>query len=148
MFKSLIVYDTKRGETQKIAEMLAEELRSLDIEVKLSDVHEIKDLTDLFGYNAYLFGCPTYLGEMTENMKEMLFLAARADLVEKVGGAFGAYGWSGEVPKRIHGTMQHVFKMNMTAEPLMLSSSTVKIAGKMIKKYCQEIAAKLNNRTA
>jgi flavodoxin len=148
MPKALIVYDTKRGETQKIAEMLAAELQQLNVEVRLSDVHEIKDLRDFFGYDAYLFGCPTYLGEMTENMKEMLFLAARADLVEKVGGSFGAYGWSGEVPKRIHGTMQHVFHMNMTAEPLMLSSSTVKTAKTMITKFCKEIETKLKKRSA
>jgi flavodoxin len=147
MPKALIVYSTKRGETQKIAEMLAAELSSLDIEVTVSDVREIKDLRGLFGYDAYLFGCPTYHGEMTENMKEMLFLAAKADLAEKVGGAFGAYGWSGEAPKRIHGTMQYVFNMDMTAEPLMISSSTVKIAGKMITRYCQEIAGKLKRKS-
>jgi flavorubredoxin len=143
MPKALIVYSTKRGETQKIAEMLAGELRSLNIEVTLADVRDIKDTRGLFGYDAYLFGAPTYLGEMTENMKELLFLAATADLTEKAGGAFGAYGWSAEAPKRIHGTMQHVFNMNMTAEPLMISSSTVKIAGKMVRNFCKEIADKL-----
>lgn len=143
MPKALIVYSTKRGETFKIAELIAEGLRSLDVEVKLVDVQDIKTTRDLFGYNAYVFGSPTYFGEITDSMKEALLLAGKAELAGKAGGAFGAYGWSGEAPRRIHGIMEYVFNMKMTREPLQLSSSSLKIAGETIRNFCREIAAKL-----
>ena len=59
---------------------------------------------------------------MMDRMKTMLFLAERAELAGKVGGAFGAYGWSGEAAERIFDTMKNIFKMEMVSTPLMLKS--------------------------
>jgi hypothetical protein len=46
-------------------------------------------------------------------MKTFLFLAEKANLVGKMGGAFGSYTHSGDAPGRIYDTMMHVFKMDM-----------------------------------
>jgi len=46
-------------------------------------------------------------------MKTFLFLAQKANLEGKVGGAFGSYTHSGDAPKLIFDTMEFVFKMNM-----------------------------------
>ena len=46
-------------------------------------------------------------------MKTFLFLAQKAGLTGKVGGAFGSYTHIGSAPEKIHDTMMHVFKMNM-----------------------------------
>ena len=35
----------------------------------------------------------------------------KADLENKIGGAFGAHGWSTEAQERIYQTMKTVFKM-------------------------------------
>jgi len=143
MSKALIVYASKRGETFKLAEMIAEELRALKVEVTLAEVSDIQSELDLFEYDAYVFGSPTYFGEMTDSMKDLLHLAEIAELADKAGGAFGAYGWSGEAPRRMHGVMEHVFHMDMTREPLQISSSTAKIALKVVKSFCQEITTKI-----
>ena len=66
------------------------------------------------GYDAYLFGSPTYHRDMTQGMKTFLFLAQKANLAGKVGGAFGSYTHSGDAPKLIFDTMEFVFKMNVT----------------------------------
>ena len=46
-------------------------------------------------------------------MKTFLFLAEKANLVGKMGGAFGSYTHSGESANMIYDTMLHVFKMDM-----------------------------------
>ena len=140
---ALIVYASKRGETLKLAELIAEGLRALNVEVTVADVSQIKTTRDLFAYDAYVFGSPTYFGEMTDSMKELLHLAGKAELTEKAGGTFGAYGWSGEAPMRMHGIMKHVFNMDMTKDPLLISSSSAKIAPAMVRNFCRELAAKI-----
>jgi flavorubredoxin len=74
-----------------------------------------------------VFGCPTYHKDMTSNMKQFLFLAERANLVGKMGGAFGSHTHSGEAAPMIYDTMQYVFKMDMTTlGPLNLTEEMVK----------------------
>ena len=46
-------------------------------------------------------------------MKTFLFLAEKANLVGKMGGAFGSYTHSGESAEMIYDTMLYVFKMDM-----------------------------------
>ncbi len=102
MPKALIVYTTRTGDTQRIAERIAEGIRFEGVEAEVADVSTIKKETDLNGYDGYVFGSPTYHGDMLQPMKTFLFLAEKADLEGKAGGAFGAFGWSGEAPDRIY----------------------------------------------
>ena len=46
-------------------------------------------------------------------METFLFLAHKAALSGKVGGAFGSYTHSGDAPKMIFDTMEFVYKMSM-----------------------------------
>lgn len=146
MAKALIVYSTRSGETRQIGELIAEGLRFAGIEVTLSDVKEIKSEKDLAGYDAYVFGSPTYHGDMLQAMKTFLFLAEKAELENMVGGAFGAFGWSGESPERIYGTMKNIFKMDMVSVPLMLKNCSLGGGLKMAQDYGREIAGKLSTK--
>jgi len=125
MSKVLIVYATRTGETKKIEELIAEGIRIAGIDADVKNVTEIKSESDLDGYDGYVFGSATYHGEMMNSMKSMLFLAEKINLGGKVGGAFGAFGWSGEAPDRIFETMKNVFKMNMVAKALRLKSASL-----------------------
>ena len=73
-------------------------------------------------------------------MKQVLFKAERAQLADKAGVAFGAYGWSGEANKRIFDTMTHIFKMKMVSGPLMIKASWVEDGVDMAQDYGKEIA--------
>lgn len=143
MSKALIVYATRAGDTLQIAELIAEGMRFSGIDVNLIDAREIKSEKDLAGYDAYVFGSSTYHGDMLQAMKTMLFLAEKAGLENKVGGAFGAFGWSGESPERIYGTMKNVFKMEMVSSPLMLKNASLGGGIRMAQDYGREIAGKL-----
>ncbi len=141
MAKVLIVYATRNGETTKIGELIAEGLRFAMVEVVLKNVKDIKKETDLEGYDAYLFGSSTYHGEMMTSMKSFLFLAEKAGLQGKKGGAFGSYGWSGEAAERIYDTMKNIFSMDMVSSPLMLKASTIDGGIKAAHEYGKELAA-------
>ena len=144
MAKTLIVYATRTGTTRKIGEIIAEGLRFSGREVNVVDVKDIKSEADLSGYDAYAFGSPTYHGDMMQAMKTFLFLAEKADLVNKVGGSFGAFGWSGEAPERIYDTMKNIFQMDMVDNALMLKSAELGGGISMAQEYGKKLAEELS----
>ena len=143
MAKVLVVCATRTGETLRIGELIAEGIRFSGHEVKVVNVNAIKKEDDLQGYDGLAFGSATYHGDMIQGMKTMLFLAEKAGLEGKVGGAFGAFGWSGEAPDRIFNTMKNIFKMNMVGGPLRLKASSLGGGVQMAQDYGREIAEKL-----
>jgi flavorubredoxin len=143
MAKALIIYASRAGSTKKIGELIAEGIRISGHEASVIKVSEIKKETDLDGYDAFIFGSATYHGEMMQGMKTLLFLAEKANLEGKVGGAFGAFGWSGEAPGRIFDTMKNIFKMSMVSGPLRLKSASLGGGTQMAQDYGKEIVGKL-----
>jgi len=113
MGKVLIGYYSRTGNTEKMAEYIAEGVRLTGNTAELKKISEIKDEKDLGGYDGFVFGCPTYHRDITGGMKTFLFLAEKANLVGKMGGAFGSYTHSGESADMIFDTMLYVFKMDM-----------------------------------
>lgn len=144
MTKALVVYTTRTGETKKIAELIAEGIRFTGAEAAVENVTSIKKEAALEGYDAYVFGSATYHGQMMQGMKTMLFLAEKANLEGKVGGSFGAFGWSGEAPGRIFDTMTNIFKMDMVGGPLRLKSASLGGGTQMCQDYGKEIGKKLS----
>jgi flavorubredoxin len=143
MAKVLVVCATRTGETLKIGELIAEGIRLSGHEANVMKVNAIKREADLQGYDGLAFGSATYHGDMIQGMKSMLFLAEKAGIEGKAGGAFGAFGWSGEAPDRIFDTMKNIFKLNMVGGPLRLKASSLGGGVQMAQDYGREIAAKL-----
>ena len=144
MAKGLIVYATRTNQTMSIAQLIAEGMRFSGMEVTVVNVHEHdKKGIDLQSYDAIVLGAPTYHGEMIQTMKTFLFSMENFDLAGKAGGAFGAFGWSGEAPGRIFDTMRHVFKMEMVSGPLRLKSASLGGGIKMAQDYGMEVAKKI-----
>jgi len=143
MATALIVYATRTGETEQIGNLIAEGIRFSGHDAQVVKMADIKKEGDLNGYDALILGSPTYHGEMVKGMKTLLFMAEKADLQGKVGGAFGAFGWSGEAPDRIFDTMKNIFKMDMVGIPLRLKSANLGGGITMAQDYGREIAAKL-----
>ncbi len=115
MKKVLIVYDSRTGKTEQMAQYIAEGVRFSGNEAALKRVREIKNEKELEGYDAYIFGSPTYHRDMIGTMKTFLFLAEKAKLEGKLGGAFGSYTHSGDAPKIILDTLEFVFKMKISS---------------------------------
>jgi flavodoxin len=109
----MIAYFSRTGKTKAMAEYIAEGIRISGNDADLKKISEIKSEKDFQGYDGFIFGCPTYHRDMTENMKTFLFIAQKANLEGKIGGAFGSHTHSGDAAKYIADTMEYVFKMDM-----------------------------------
>lgn len=143
MSKALIVYTTRAGGTKAIADLIAEGIRMTGAEATVVNSTEIKNEEDMAGYDAYVFGSATYHGDMMQGMKTLLFLCEKVNLDGKVGGSYGAFGWSGEAPDRIYDTMKNIFNMNMVGGPLRLKSASMGGGRQMAQEYGKEVAKKL-----
>ena len=146
MKKILIAYESRTGNTKQMADYIAEGVRMNGGEVDLKQLSSVKSEKDLQGYNAYIFGSPTYHRDMTQSMKTFLFLAQAAKLTGKVGGAFGSYTHSGDAPSLIFDTMDHVFKMSMVdlgsfnlKEQLIASKDGIAACQEYGKSVCQKL---------
>lgn len=146
MAQALIVFATRSGQTQNIADLIAEGIRFTGADAKVISATQLTKQEDLEGYDAYVFGSATYHGEMMQAMKTLLFLTAKLNLEGKTGGSFGAFGWSGEAPDRIYDTMQNILKMDMVGGPLRLKSAVIQGGMQMAQDYGREIGKKISGK--
>ena len=138
MKKVLIAYTSRTGTTEKMANYLAEGIRMSGNETQVVKTSSLKE-KDLSGFDGYLFGCPTYHKDMTNGMKQFLFLVEKANLTGKMGGAFGSHTHSGEAAPMVFETMQHVFKMDvLDLGPLNLTEAIMETDEGM--KACHQYA--------
>ena len=116
MAKLLILYDSQTGNTERMAEAVAEGARSVQgVEVELKYYARPEELAQA---DAIIFGSPTYYHDITLPIKQVLEETARANvrLEGKIGAAFGSYGWSGEASEQILEILRNRFRMK-TIEP-------------------------------
>lgn len=137
MKKVMVAYVSRTGNTEKMAQFIAEGIRLSGNQADLKKVSDIATAKDLAGYDGYVFGCPTYHRDMTAGMKTFLFIAEKANLLGKIGGAFASYTHSGESGTMLFETMLHVFKMDMVdLGPLVLKEAAIAAADGV--KACQD----------
>ena len=118
MAKLLILYDSQTGNTEKLAEAVAEGARSVPgVEVVLKYYARPEELAEA---DAIVFGTPTYYHDITLPIKQVMEEAAKAgvSLKGKVGAAFGSYGWSGEAPKQVLEILKNRFGMTLVEPPI------------------------------
>lgn len=147
MKKIMVAYVSRTGNTEKMAQFIAEGIRFSGNQADIKPVSDIKTTKDMEGYDGYVFGCPTYHRDMTAGMKTFLFIAEKANLWGKIGGAFGSYTHSGESVPMLFDTMLHVFKMDMVdLGPLSLKEAVVSTADgtKACQDYGKAVGGKLS----
>jgi flavodoxin len=113
MKKVLVAYISITGNTEKMAQWIAEGVRITGHQAELKKISVLKDVKALDGFDGYIFGSPTYHRDMVEPMKTFLFMAKKGNLKGKVGGAFGSNTHSGDAAKSIFDTMEFVYQMEM-----------------------------------
>ncbi|MGB9714167.1 MAG: flavodoxin domain-containing protein [Candidatus Bathyarchaeales archaeon] len=120
MPKILVLYYSRTGNTEKMAQAVAEGAKTVSgVDVELN-YHVAPE--SLRGFDAIIIGTPTYHHEMPLDMK-MLFEEAAVkdvDLKGKLGAAFGSYGWSGEAPKLVIEILKNKFGMEVPEPPLLI----------------------------
>jgi len=94
MVKILVVYDSKTGNTEKMAFAVAEgaeQLEGVKASIKKVDKTNLKDLLDADGI---IVGSPTYYGQMSAKLKALIDESVKihGKLEGKVGAAFTSSG--------------------------------------------------------
>jgi flavodoxin I len=123
MLKILVLYYSRTGNTEKMANAVAEGAKSADnVEVELNYHVEAEELGK---FDAILVGAPTYHHDTPMDIKNLFEEAAvkNISLKGKVGAAFGSYGWSGEAPKFVLEIMKNKFEMRVIDPPLLAKYS-------------------------
>jgi flavodoxin I len=119
MKKVLVLYYSRTGNTERMAKAIAEGAQgSGKVDVELT--YHI-DPESLSSYDAIFVGSPTYHHDMPVDFKNLFEEAAvqGISLKNKIGAAFGSYGWSGEAPKLILEIMKYKFEMQVVEPPLL-----------------------------
>ena len=107
--KVVMVYDTMWHSTEKMAKAIYEGLASEGISIKLMDLkvnHRSDIVTEILSAKGVIFGSPTLNNGMLPTMADMLTYLKGLRPKQRVGAAFGSFGWSGEAVKHINGFME------------------------------------------
>jgi len=92
--KLLIVYDSRTGNTEKMAFAVAEGAKQIgEVEVNVKKVDQT-DIEDLLSADGIMIGSPTYYGQMSAKIKALIDKSVKihGKLEGKVGAAFTSSG--------------------------------------------------------
>jgi flavorubredoxin len=118
----LIVYDSLRGNTKRVADLLAARLTSGGHQVTVEKPEKV-EIGDLERADFLIFGAPTYHKDLIGTMKTFLFKASAANLAEHAGAAFSTYGWSGESLGILEDTMRNALGIKLVTEGLAVKQT-------------------------
>ena len=101
---AVIAYDTMWDATRRMAEAIGEGLTSEGVPFKsyhmaVSDRNDV--ITEIFKSKAIILGSPTFNNGLLPTITPILEDIRGLKFQNKVGAAFGSYGWSGESVKTI-----------------------------------------------
>lgn len=123
--KIVVVYETMWGATEKMARKIAEGITDAGVEVKLFDVAQsdrtevIKEMLDAKGY---VIGSSTHDNDMLPNIAGFLEFLKGLTPKNRIGCAFGSYGWGSGAVKNIENVLKE------TGIEIVQSSLNVKYA--------------------
>lgn len=102
--KAVIVYDTMWHSTEKMAHAIADGLIGEGVDVRLMHLHhwDRSDImTEVLDAGAVVVGSPTMNNGLFPSLGDFLTYMKGLKPKNKIGAAFGSYGWSGEAVKVI-----------------------------------------------
>jgi flavorubredoxin len=102
--KVLVIYDTMWHSTEKMAEAIVEALGQQGVHARpmhLRSCHRSDIMTEVLDAAAVIVGSPTLNNGLFPTVSDFLTYMKGLKPANKVGAAFGSYGWSGESVKLI-----------------------------------------------
>jgi len=109
--RALIVYDTMWGSTERMAYSLLEGLEEAGVPVtirNLKTMHISDIMTDVLRSKAVLIGSPTLNNGVLPTVGGFLTYLAGLRPRNRIGFAFGSYGWGGQAVKEIEVIMKNL----------------------------------------
>ncbi len=109
--KALVIYDTMWHSTEKMATTLVEALGEEGVDAKsihLRSWHRSDVLTEVLDAGAIIIGSPTLNNGIFPTVSDFLTYMKGLKPKNKVGAAFGSYGWSGEAVEQITNELKEI----------------------------------------
>ena len=96
MPKVLVIYYSRTGHTEQMAQLISEGIESEDVEVVCKKVVDTR-IDDLLEADGIVMGSPTYYGSMAAELKQLIdeSVEHHGKLEGKVGAAFSSSGGIG-----------------------------------------------------
>ncbi|NMA75240.1 MAG: FprA family A-type flavoprotein [Bacteroidales bacterium] len=117
----VIAYGSMYGNTEDMAEVIAEELTLQGI--RNIHLHNVSTrnasyiLSDIFRYKGLIIGSPTYNNCIYPDIEMLLSKIKNRLIKDRYFGCFGSFSWAGGAMKQIVGFMEEV-KMEVVADPV------------------------------
>ncbi|MCF8055542.1 MAG: flavodoxin domain-containing protein [Desulfocapsa sp.] len=105
---ALIIYDTMWHSTEEMAKRIGSGLQDEGISHQLVNLrynHRSDVMRDVLNASAIILGCPTLNNGLLPRMAGFLMYMRGLRPQNKIGAAFGSYGWSGESVKLLNSAM-------------------------------------------
>jgi len=102
--KAVVIYDTMWHSTEKMAEAINAGIMAEGVPSKpmnLRTWHRSEVMTEVFDARAVVVGSPTLNNGMFPTVADFLCYMKGLKPKNKIGAAFGSYGWSGEAVKLV-----------------------------------------------
>ncbi len=118
--RALVFYDTMWGSTELMARAIASGLAAEDIPYRLMEhrsVHHSDVMTEMADCGAVIVGSPTHNNGIMPGVADVLTYMKGLRPLNRIGAAFGSFGWSGEGAKIVHEWLASM-NMEMPVEPL------------------------------
>lgn len=107
--KAIVVYDSMWHSTEKMAEAIVAGLGEEGVDAKpmhLRSSHRSDIMTEVLDAGAVVVGSPTLNNNIFPTIADFLAYMKGLKPLNKVGAAFGSYGWSGESVKMIAAVLE------------------------------------------
>lgn len=109
--RTLVIYDTMWGSTEKMAKAIVEGVASEGVEVELHNL-AVSDRSDVIAKiltaKAMVIGSATLNNDILPNMAAFLTNLKGLKPSGKIGAAFGSYGWGGGAVKTIENILKEM----------------------------------------
>ena len=109
--KAVVVYDTMWHSTETMANAIVEELEQHGVYAKplaLRRNHRSDIITEIMDAGAVIVGSPTMNNGIFPTIGDFMTYMKGLKPLNKVGAAFGSYGWSGEAVKVLSGELEQM----------------------------------------
>ncbi len=123
--RAVIVYDSMWDSTARMAASIGSGLDDEGIPYRLIDLrqnHHSDVMTELADCGAVIVGSPTHNNTFMPAIADTLTYIKGLRPQNRIGAAFGSYGWSGEAPKQIQEWLASM-NMELPAAPLRMQFS-------------------------
>ena len=122
----VIAYGTMYGNTEQMAEAIAEELSAHGIKnIVMHNVSKTPHsfiLADIFRYKALIVGCTTYNMHLYPEMEALLSKVAARDMKNRLIGYFGSFTWASAAVKKL-GEYATQLKFEVVGNPVEMKQS-------------------------